>query len=256
MKLDSLSPEHTVELAIGGMTCAACAARIERRLSKLDGVEASVNYATERAWVTGSQVLDLALLISTVENTGYQARTLDDLNDEPQDRSIDLERRLTLAIAFGTPVVLLSMVGGLQFDGWQWVTLGLALPVALWSGFPFHRSLVLNLRHGETTMDTLVSIGGTAKMLLAEGLPVTEVSEHTGFPEIMEGRVKTLHPKIHGGLLCRRDSAEHLAQAKQNDIALIDPVVVNLYPFEETVANPNVTFELAIEITDIGGVCP
>ena len=102
MKLDSLSPEHTVELAIGGMTCAACAARIERRLSKLDGVEASVNYATERAWVTGSQVLDLALLISTVENTGYQARTLDDLNDEPQDRSIDLERRLTLAIAFGT----------------------------------------------------------------------------------------------------------------------------------------------------------
>src|SRR5210317_701909 len=164
MKLDSLSPEHTVELAIGGMTCAACAARIERRLSKLDGVEASVNYATERAWVTGSQVLDLALLISTVENTGYQARTLDDLNDEPQDRSIDLERRLTLAIAFGTPVVLLSMVGGLQFDGWQWVTLGLALPVALWSGFPFHRSLVLNLRHGETTMDTLVSIGVLASM--------------------------------------------------------------------------------------------
>lgn len=164
MKLDSLSPEHTVELAIGGMTCAACAARIERRLSKLDGVEASVNYATERAWVTGSQALDLALLISTVESTGYQARTLDDLNDEAQDRSIDLERRLTLAIAFGTPVVLLSMVGGLQFDGWQWVTLGLALPVALWSGFPFHRSLVLNLRHGETTMDTLVSIGVLASM--------------------------------------------------------------------------------------------
>ena len=78
---------------------------------------------------------------------------------------------------------------------------------------------------------TLLSTGGTAKMLLAEGLPVTEVSEHTGFPEIMEGRVKTLHPKIHGGLLCRRDSAEHLAQAKQNDIALIDLVVVNLYPF-------------------------
>ncbi len=100
---------------------------------------------------------------------------------------------------------------------------------------------------------TLLSTGGTAKMLLAEGLPVTEVSEHTGFPEIMEGRVKTLHPMIHGGLLCRRDSAEHLAQAKQNDIALIDLVVVNLYPFEETVAKPNVTFELAIENIDIGG---
>ncbi|MGA0034889.1 MAG: heavy metal translocating P-type ATPase [Ilumatobacteraceae bacterium] len=159
MKLDSTSPDHTVELAIGGMTCAACASRIERRLSKLDGVEASVNYATERAWVKGVHALDLELLISTVEDTGYQARTLDDLSEEQRDRSVDLERRLILAIAFGVPVLILSMVSGLQFDGWQWVTLGLALPVALWSGFPFHRSMMVNLRHGETTMDTLVSIG-------------------------------------------------------------------------------------------------
>jgi len=159
MKLDSTSPDHTVELAIGGMTCAACASRIERRLSKLDGVEASVNYATERAWVKGVHALDLELLISTVEDTGYQARTLDDLSEEQRDRSVDLERRLILAIAFGVPVLVLSMVSGLQFDGWQWVTLGLALPVALWSGFPFHRSMMVNLRHGETTMDTLVSIG-------------------------------------------------------------------------------------------------
>ncbi len=85
------------------------------------------------------------------------------------------------------------------------------------------------------------------------GLPVTEVSQHTGFPEIMEGRVKTLHPKIHGGLLCRRDKEEHLAQARQNDIALIDLVVVNLYPFEQTVAKPHVEFEEAIENIDIGG---
>jgi len=159
MKLDSTSPDHTVELAIGGMTCAACASRIERRLSKLDGVEASVNYATERAWVKGVHALDLELLISTVEDTGYQARTLDDLSEEQRDRSVDLERRLILAIVFGVPVLVLSMVSGLQFDGWQWVTLGLALPVALWSGFPFHRSMMVNLRHGETTMDTLVSIG-------------------------------------------------------------------------------------------------
>ena len=159
MKLDSTSPDHTVELAIGGMTCAACASRIERRLSKLDGVEASVNYATERAWVKGVHALDLELLISTVEDTGYQARTLDDLSEEQRDRSVDLERRLILAIAFGVPVLVLSMVSGLQFDGWQWVTLSLALPVALWSGFPFHRSMMVNLRHGETTMDTLVSIG-------------------------------------------------------------------------------------------------
>ncbi len=100
---------------------------------------------------------------------------------------------------------------------------------------------------------TLLSTGGTAKLLAEKGLPVTEVGQHTGFPEIMEGRVKTLHPKIHGGLLCRRDKPEHLAQAKQNDIALIDLVVVNLYPFEQTVAKPGVHFEEAIENIDIGG---
>ena len=100
---------------------------------------------------------------------------------------------------------------------------------------------------------TLLSTGGTAKMLREKGLPVTDVSEHTGFPEIMDGRVKTLHPKIHGGLLCRRDLPEHLAQARQNGIELIDLVVVNLYPFEETVAKPDVSFEEAVEKIDIGG---
>ena len=99
----------------------------------------------------------------------------------------------------------------------------------------------------------LLSTGGTAKLLAERGLPVTEVSQHTGFPEIMEGRVKTLHPKIHGGLLCRRDKAKHLAQARANAIELIDLVVVNLYPFEQTVAKPGVPFEEAIENIDIGG---
>ncbi len=100
---------------------------------------------------------------------------------------------------------------------------------------------------------TLLSTGGTAKLLAERGLPVTEVSRHTGFPEIMEGRVKTLHPKIHGGLLCRRDKADHLEAARANDIGLIDLVVVNLYPFEQTVAKPDVHFEEAIENIDIGG---
>ena len=100
---------------------------------------------------------------------------------------------------------------------------------------------------------TLLSTGGTAKLLAEKGLPVTEVGQHTGFPEIMEGRVKTLHPKIHGGLLCRRDKAEHLAQAEKNGIELIELVVVNLYPFEQTVAKPGVHFEEAIENIDIGG---
>jgi phosphoribosylaminoimidazolecarboxamide formyltransferase/IMP cyclohydrolase len=100
---------------------------------------------------------------------------------------------------------------------------------------------------------TLLSTGGTARMLQEKGLPVTEVGQHTGFPEIMEGRVKTLHPKIHGGLLARRDRPGHLSQAAQNGIELIDLVVVNLYPFEETVARPGVEFEEAIENIDIGG---
>jgi phosphoribosylaminoimidazolecarboxamide formyltransferase/IMP cyclohydrolase len=100
---------------------------------------------------------------------------------------------------------------------------------------------------------TLLSTGGTAKLLAEHGLPVTEVGRHTGFPEIMEGRVKTLHPKIHGGLLCRRDRPAHLAQARENGIELIDLVVVNLYPFEQTVARPGVSREEAIENIDIGG---
>ncbi|MBI2510535.1 MAG: bifunctional phosphoribosylaminoimidazolecarboxamide formyltransferase/IMP cyclohydrolase [Opitutae bacterium] len=99
----------------------------------------------------------------------------------------------------------------------------------------------------------LLSTGGTAKLLAEAGLPVTEVSAHTGFPEMMEGRVKTLHPKIHGGLLCRRDKPDHLDAAQQHGIDLIDLVVVNLYPFEQTVAKPHVEFEEAIENIDIGG---
>ena len=99
----------------------------------------------------------------------------------------------------------------------------------------------------------ILSTGGTAKLLKDNGMPVTEVSDHTGFPELMDGRIKTLHPKIHGGLLCRRDQPEHLTQAKDNNIDLIDLVVVNLYPFEQTVAESDVTEEEAIENIDIGG---
>jgi phosphoribosylaminoimidazolecarboxamide formyltransferase/IMP cyclohydrolase len=99
----------------------------------------------------------------------------------------------------------------------------------------------------------LLSTGGTAKALRDEGLPVIDVSEFTGAPELFDGRVKTLHPKVHGGLLHRRDDKEHLAQAKKHDIPAIDLVVVNLYPFEKTVAKPDVTLEEAIENIDIGG---
>lgn len=112
---------------------------------------------------------------------------------------------------------------------------------------PFARSLVED--HGYR----LLSTGGTAKLLEREGIPVTEVSDYTGFPEMMEGRVKTLHPKIHGGLLARRDKADHMAAAEAHGIGMIDLVVVNLYPFEATVAKPDVSFEEAIENIDIGG---
>lgn len=112
---------------------------------------------------------------------------------------------------------------------------------------PFARSLV------DDHSFILLSTGGTAQMLREEGVEVSDVSERTGFPEMMDGRVKTLHPKVHGGLLCLRDNAEHLKAAEEHDIALIDLVVVNLYPFEETVARANVSFEEAIEQIDIGG---
>ena len=112
---------------------------------------------------------------------------------------------------------------------------------------PFAQALVQ--QHGYRILST----GGTAKALEKAAIPVTEVSDYTQFPEMMEGRVKTLHPKIHGGLLARRDQAEHLAAAEAHNIDLIDLVVVNLYPFEQTVSKPGVAFELAIENIDIGG---
>lgn len=100
---------------------------------------------------------------------------------------------------------------------------------------------------------TILSTGGTAKLLSSNGIPVTEVSDYTGFPEMMDGRVKTLHPKIHGGLLCLRSNPSHMEQAKEHNINMIDLVVVNLYPFEATVAKPNCMLEDAIENIDIGG---
>lgn len=100
---------------------------------------------------------------------------------------------------------------------------------------------------------TILSTGGTAKLLSSNGIPVTEVSDYTGFPEMMDGRVKTLHPKIHGGLLCLRSNPSHMEQAKEHNINMIDLIVVNLYPFEATVAKPNCTLEDAIENIDIGG---
>ncbi len=158
------------ELEIGGMTCASCAMRIEKKLNRLEGVTATVNYATEKARVTAPVALDPATLITTVENTGYTAalprpevETGDAASaDRPDTELAGLRHRLIGSIVLAVPVIALAMIPALQFTYWQWASLALAAPVVLWAGWPFHRAAWLNLRHGAATMDTLVSVGTLA----------------------------------------------------------------------------------------------
>ena len=151
-----------VDLALEGMTCAACANRIERKLNKLDGVDASVNYATEQAAVRfDPERVTVADLLGAVESAGYHASPAAEAR-QSVDRSDAVRRRLLVAAALTAPLVVLAMVMPLQFEGWEWLALGLATPVVFWSGFDFHRAAVLNARHGAATMDTLISIGTLA----------------------------------------------------------------------------------------------
>lgn len=161
------------ELLVGGMTCAACAARVEKKLNRMDGVSATVNYATEKARVTHPVTVPVADLISTVVRTGYTAEEPapepppEDEAQEPGPDAADpgstaLRRRLVVSALLAAPVVLLAMVPALQFDNWQWLSLTLAAPVVVWGGLPFHRAAWTNVRHGAATMDTLVSLGTLA----------------------------------------------------------------------------------------------
>ena len=155
-----------LELPIEGMTCASCAVRVEKKLNKLDGVQAAVNYATERASVEfDAGEVSPEQLVAAVESAGYRA-TLphEDATDEaaPEDPAASLRRRLLVSAALTLPVLLLAMIPTLQFDGWQWLSLQLATPVVLWGGWPFHRAALVNARHGAATMDTLISIGTLA----------------------------------------------------------------------------------------------
>ena len=152
-----------VQLDIDGMTCASCAARIEKKLNKVDGVEASVNYATERATVEAPDSLTTAELIAVVEQAGYGAR-LPEPDAPTNDEASKLRPRLVLAFALGIPVVALSMVPALQFPGWQWLAMVLSVVVVFWTGRSFHQAAWTNLRHGSTTMDTLVSLGTVTAM--------------------------------------------------------------------------------------------
>ncbi|MFE9632853.1 heavy metal translocating P-type ATPase [Streptomyces sp. NPDC006463] len=168
-------PITAVELTIGGMTCASCAARIEKKLNRMDGVTATVNYATEKAKVSYAGDVRVADLIATVVKTGYTAEEPPPPEPEPGLGAPDeaspavrdpepaaLRQRLLVSAALALPVVLFSMIPALQFDNWQWLSLTLAAPVVVWGALPFHRAAWTNARHGAATMDTLVSIGTLA----------------------------------------------------------------------------------------------
>ncbi len=164
-----------VELDIAGMTCASCAMRIEKKLNKLDGVSATVNYATERATVTAPAGYDPQILITEVEKAGYAAAlpqhrqqpaaaaTTDTHGVDPELAS--LRGRLVGAVVLAGPVILMAMLPALQFRYWQWASLALAAPVIVWAGRPFHQAAWVNLKHGTATMDTLISVGTLAAFL-------------------------------------------------------------------------------------------
>ena len=170
------APASNVELQIGGMTCASCANRIEKKLNKLDGVTASVNYATEKASITGAVGLDPQVLIAEVEKTGYTAALPtspkseggqgDSGGESREDAELrTLRQRLIGSAVLAVPVIAMAMIPALQFDYWGFASLVLAAPVVVWAGWPFHRAAVMNLRHGAATMDTLISVGTTAALL-------------------------------------------------------------------------------------------
>ncbi|MBK7821002.1 MAG: copper-translocating P-type ATPase [Tessaracoccus sp.] len=165
----------TFELEIGGMTCASCANRIEKKLNKLDGVSATVNYATEKAKVTVPEGYDPALLIAEVEKTGYTAAlpkpkvekaTPVDSGGTADDAELTaLRQRLIGSIVLTVPVIAMAMIPALQFTYWQWASLALAAPVIVWAAWPFHKAAWTNLKHGAATMDTLISMGTSAAFL-------------------------------------------------------------------------------------------
>ena len=160
-----MSPHPALELEIGGMTCASCANRVERKLNKIPGATALVNYATEKAQVTADESVSVADLVAAVEAAGYTARVpappaVDEEPAAPEDpETRSLRQRLLVSAALSVPVVALAMVPAWQFEYWQWLSLTLAAPVVVWGAWPFHRAAWANARHGSSTMDTLVSLG-------------------------------------------------------------------------------------------------
>ncbi|MFI9796987.1 heavy metal translocating P-type ATPase [Streptomyces sp. NPDC052302] len=173
MTTTATGPTSDVELVIGGMTCASCAARVEKKLNRMEGVSATVNYATEKAKVSVVAGVTVPDLIATVEATGYTAREpAPPAPEAPADQGRDeddglrpLRQRLVTAVVLAVPVVAMAMTPALQFDYWQWLSLTLAAPVVTYAAWPFHRAAFTNLRHGAATMDTLISVGTSAAFL-------------------------------------------------------------------------------------------
>ncbi|MGW5441614.1 heavy metal translocating P-type ATPase [Nocardia asteroides] len=166
-------PSTRIELAIGGMTCASCANRIEKKLNKLDGVTATVNYATEKARVEYSGDLTPEDLVATVEQAGYTAELPGSKVGKPDtsaaapegdDPTASLRQRLLISLVLTVPVIAMAMIPALQFTNWQWLSLTLAAPVVIWGALPFHRAAWTNLRYATATMDTLISIGTLAAL--------------------------------------------------------------------------------------------
>ncbi|SDL17082.1 heavy metal translocating P-type ATPase [Streptomyces indicus] len=174
-EIDTGPAQAQVELAIGGMTCASCAARIEKKLNRMDGVEATVNYATEKAKVSFREDVSVQDLIATVEATGYTAQEPEppraaEAGDAGQqapeaDELRPLRQRLLTAVLLSVPVIAMAMIPALQFEYWQWLSLTLAAPVVTYAAWPFHKAAWTNARHGAATMDTLISVGTSAAFL-------------------------------------------------------------------------------------------
>jgi Cu+-exporting ATPase len=152
-------PVQTIELDVQGMTCASCAARIEKKLNRLEGVNATVNYATEKATVHAGTSTTTQTLIETIEKTGYHATLPAESPRDPDLELRRLRRRLIITAALSVPVIMTAMVPAWQFPWWQWISFALTCVVVTWGAWPFHRATLLNLQHGNATMDTLISLG-------------------------------------------------------------------------------------------------
>ncbi|MFF2052417.1 heavy metal translocating P-type ATPase [Leifsonia sp. NPDC058194] len=223
-----------VDLAIEGMTCASCVARVEKRLGRVDGVTATVNLATERASALVPADLDVSALVAEVEKAGYGARVVHDDRAAADGGAVSVDAvekrdsrrlvpRMLVSASLSVPIVLLAMIEHLHFAGWEWASLLLATPVVLWGGWPFHRSAAVNLRHGATTMDTLVSLGtltayawSLVVLLLGSGAHVYFEVAAVVTTFLLLGRVAEARSRRRAG-----EALRDLAQASAREVTLL-----------------------------------